>query len=251
MVMVRVVLWLLVIVSSAGSELRASEPRAKPCDDRQQVATADAGTDAGAAAESDGVSDAQADTASDAQVDAQVDTETDTRGERRWTMAELEPSLAEFQQGRSFVNGKRMYEVANCVACHRMDGNGQEIGPDLTKLEPKKLTPREILRHVVMPSAEIHPDYQTYVFELNSGQTVTGLIVAAGVGSLRVLENPLVSTQPLPIRLDQIANRTASQTSMMPEGLLDKLTRQEILDLIAYVRARGNDQDPIYRTGAR
>ena len=57
-----------------------------------------------------------------------------------------------------------MFQVATCVACHKLDGAGSEFGPDLTKLDPK-LTPADILKHILEPSAKINEKYQTYVFE--------------------------------------------------------------------------------------
>src|SRR5205823_5247098 len=77
--------------------------------------------------------------------------------------------------GRSFANGKQMFLVANCIACHKVNGVGTEIGPDLTKLD-EKLKPAEILRDIIEPSWRINEKYQTFVFELKSGKAVTGLI---------------------------------------------------------------------------
>jgi putative heme-binding domain-containing protein len=169
------------------------------------------------------------------------------RTSRQWKLEDLEPELVELDRGRSFATGKRMFGIAKCNACHRMDGQGQEFGPDLAKLDLDKFTPHEILRHVLEPSAEINKDHQTYVVELESGQIITGLVIAEGTDSLKVVENPLSSTQPRSIRFDEIVDRTKSPKSIMPEGLLDKLSRDEILDLIGYIRARGNDHDPLYR----
>ena len=66
---------------------------------------------------------------------------------------------------------------------------------------------------------------------------------------MKVIENPLAKTQPVILKQADIAERKKSPTSIMPKGLLDKLTREEILDLIAYVAARGNEQDPLFQGG--
>ena len=53
----------------------------------------------------------------------------------------------------------------------------------------------------------------------------------------------------LELKPKEIAQRTKSTTSIMPKGLLDKLSRDEILDLIAYVIARGNEHDKLFEGG--
>ena len=72
-----------------------------------------------------------------------------------------------------------MFTVATCVACHKMNGVGNEFGPDLTKLDPKHATsPSDILRDILEPSFRINEKYQTFVFETASrARSITGLIV--------------------------------------------------------------------------
>ena len=57
------------------------------------------------------------------------------------------------------------------------------------------------------------------------------------------------STRPVVIKKSDIASRAQSKTSIMPKGLLDKLTREEILDLIAYVVAKGDPKSPLFQGG--
>jgi len=66
---------------------------------------------------------------------------------------------------------------------------------------------------------------------------------------VRVIENPLAKTEPIELKPSEIAARHKSPTSLMPKGLLDKLSREEILDLIAYVIARGNPDLPLFHGG--
>lgn len=138
-----------------------------------------------------------------------------------------------------------MFQLATCISCHRMNGEGNEIGPDLTKLDAK-LKPIEILQQIVEPSHQINKDYQSYVIELKSGQVFTGLIVGEDTQAIKLLDNPLASTQARRILLSEIETREKSTKSIMPEGLLDKLTRDEILDLLSYIYARGNDRHEIF-----
>ena len=169
--------------------------------------------------------------------------------EMRWTLTRLEPLLPEFAQGRSFAEGRRLYRIARCTKCHRMDGEGHEFGPDLTKLK-SDLTVRELSKQIVEPSSKINKDHQVTVFRLQSGQVVQGLIVATSQNFLRVLENPLRSTETRKVPFDDIDQQSKSRISLMPNGLLDGLKSTEVLDLLAYVYARGNDRHNIYAKAA-
>src|SRR5262249_37087453 len=76
-----------------------------------------------------------------------------------WKFEDLAAS-AEALRGRSFANGKQMFQVATCVACHKLNGAGTEFGPDLTKLDPKQQKPAEVLRDILEPSFRINEKYQ-------------------------------------------------------------------------------------------
>ncbi|MCI0456349.1 MAG: c-type cytochrome, partial [Gemmataceae bacterium] len=168
------------------------------------------------------------------------------RPRKEWKFEELASAVEKLENGRSFANGKQMFQVASCVACHKMDGTGTELGPDLTKLDPKmKLA--DILRDILDPSAKINEKYQTWVFETNGGKTLTGLVVEETKQVVKVVENPLAKAEPVVLKTSDIAERTKSPTSVMPKGVLDKLTREEILDLIAYVWAKGDAKHKLFQ----
>ena len=169
------------------------------------------------------------------------------RPRKEWKLEDLAPAVSQLHNGRSYGNGKQMFQVANCVACHRMDGSGNEFGPDLTKLDPK-LTPPEILRDILEPSAKINEKYCTYVFETGSGKVVTGLVLEETALAVKVIENPLLKADPVVLQRSDIVERKKSPVSIMPKGLLDKLTREEILDLVAFIRSRGDPHHPFFRS---
>jgi putative heme-binding domain-containing protein len=166
---------------------------------------------------------------------------------KEWKFEELASAAQQLGHGRSFSNGKQMFQVASCIACHKMNSVGTEIGPDLTKLDPKLQQPIEVLRDILEPSFRINEKYQTYVFELKSGKTITGLILEETPETVKVIENPLAKTQPVVLRKAEIEERVKSPTSAMPKGLLDKLTREEILDLIAYVVSGGDPHHKLFQ----
>ncbi len=165
-----------------------------------------------------------------------------------WTLADLEPRVREIS-APSFDNGRRMFQVANCIACHRLDGQGIQFGADLAKLDPK-LTSSEILRTVVEPSHEINKDYQTYRFLMIDGKSYSGLIVEETEKTVKIVENPLVKVDPILLYKADIDSQTKAVKSMMPEGLLDRLSEHEVMDLIAFVLARGQRENELYRSGS-
>ncbi len=167
------------------------------------------------------------------------------RPRKEWAFDDLASAVEGLGSGRSFANGKQIFEVASCVSCHRMNGAGVAIGPDLAQLDAK-MTPAEILRSLLEPSAKVDEKYQTHVFSLKSGKVVTGMILEETPGRIKVIENPLARTEPVLLDRADIEERARSPSSIMPKGLLDKLTKEEILDLIAYIAARGDARSPLF-----
>ncbi len=109
-----------------------------------------------------------------------------------------------------------------------------------------KMTPIEILRNLLEPSAKIDEKYQTHVFTTKSGNVITGMILEETPTRIKLIENPLAKTAPVFLDRADIEERTKSPNSIMPKGLLDKLTKEEILDLIAYIAAKGDAKSPLF-----
>jgi putative heme-binding domain-containing protein len=127
-----------------------------------------------------------------------------------------------------------------------MNGTGNEFGLDLTKLSPKQ-PPADLLRNILKPSAKINDKYYSYLFEMENGQLVTGLVIAETPEVVKIVENPLENTEPKVLKKSEITSRKQSPSSLMPKGLLDKLTREEILDLIPYIAAAGDPNHPLFQ----
>ena len=87
-----------------------------------------------------------------------------------WKYDDLIGDVAKLSAGRSsYEVGRKLFAVANCVGCHKLGGEGRELGPDLTKLEPAKQTAEHLLRSICEPSKEIVEKYQSHTFVLDSG----------------------------------------------------------------------------------
>jgi putative heme-binding domain-containing protein len=138
--------------------------------------------------------------------------------------------------------GRTLFNTT-CAGCHRLFGNGGQVGPDLTPYERSDL--ENLLSQIVNPSLQIREGYETYNLETKDGRFLTGFLAEqdSQVVLLRALDG-----QTVPVQRKEIAELRVSPTSLMPEGLLDALTDQQTRDLLAYLRSSqplvGKDSEP-------
>lgn len=167
---------------------------------------------------------------------------------RKWTREELLPELHHAGHGRDFERGRAMFRAATCVQCHKVQGEGNEVGPDLSELPKKvsdgKLTRADVLREVLEPSAVIDEKYRPVVIATEDGGVVTGIVVGKTDKALTVLSGP--QAKPKEVLKEDIAEQVESKISLMPEGLLVTLSKEEILDLLAYILAGGDANHPAF-----
>jgi putative heme-binding domain-containing protein len=174
----------------------------------------------------------------------------DNRPRTEWKYEDLAPLATALKSGRSYGNGKHLFEVASCISCHKLEGKGNEFGPDLTKLDPK-LTTADILKDIIEPSFRINEKFQTFRFELKSGKQLQGIILKEEGGKVTVIENPLAKgSEPVTFARSEVDTQDKVMVSIMPKGLLDKLTRDEILDLLAFIASRGDKKSPLFQGDA-
>lgn len=163
-----------------------------------------------------------------------------------WKYDELIGEVKKISMGRSFEVGKQLFNVASCTGCHKLDNEGRVFGPDLTQLAPEKQTLEHLLRSIVEPSKEIDPKYQSQTFVLDSGKVITGMVTQETPTEIHVVIDPLAKGKPTILLKDEIEAQKKSDLSLMPQGLLNKLTQEEILDLIAFVMAKGDKKHKLF-----
>ena len=136
------------------------------------------------------------------------------------------------------VQGRALYEKT-CAKCHRLFGNGGTIGPDLTGANRTNMD--YLLENMVDPSALIPKGYEMVVVALEDGRILNGTIVRQTDQQLTL------QTQNEQLVLDrrQIEEMNQSKLSLMPEGQLDQLTRQQLADLIAYIAGKTQVKPPV------
>jgi putative heme-binding domain-containing protein len=154
-----------------------------------------------------------------------------------WKMADLEPDLGQAAHGRNFAQGQDAVFGVQCLMCHRMGDDGGAVGPDLTAVA-SRFSPRDILESIIEPSKVISEQFANTDFVLKNGNTVSGRVISE-TGDKIVVRPSMLAPETQEIGKADIKSRELSKVSPMPPGLLNMLTKQEILDLIAYFEAAG------------
>ncbi|MFO0852226.1 MAG: PVC-type heme-binding CxxCH protein [Gemmataceae bacterium] len=120
-----------------------------------------------------------------------------------------------------------------CAACHQLFGEGGKVGPDLTTADRKDR--RQLLMHVIDPSAYIRPEYVSHRVDLADGRSLVGLLAETPGGGLTVTTAVGGKPETTALSKADVEKTTPSPVSLMPEKLLDTLTDEQVRDLFAYV----------------
>lgn len=155
-------------------------------------------------------------------------------GQDKWSHDEL---LAFLRTGSGKAGnaqrGLAAFAKADCFKCHRCGGQGENIGPDLTTVA-QRFQQQEILESIVYPSHNISDQYASKVVTAN-GRTYTGMVIPRGEVGITLL---LSDGQTLDLDHADIDDLGVSSISVMPTGLLNKLSLSEVADLFAFLENR-------------
>lgn len=164
---------------------------------------------------------------------------------RNWKLPEALEVVENNLKGRNFEQGKLMYTASACISCHRMQGEGGDIGPDLTRLG-SRFTVKDMLASIIEPNQVISDQYAATIFYLKNGSTVIGKLVKEDETTFYLSQNPF---DPQVLReLDKatVAETKLSDVSVMPPGLVNSLSEERLSDLIAYLIAGGDKDHPVF-----
>ncbi len=168
---------------------------------------------------------------------------------RNWTVEELMPVVEKgLQGGRDFARGRQAYHAVACSVCHRFSQEGGAVGPELTNVVGR-YSPRDLLESIVTPSKVISDQYQAIVIQTKKGKTITGRVGNLAAANLNVIEDMFDPGRMTNVDREEIESITPGTVSMMPEGLLNSLTSEEIQDLFAYLLSRGDPEHPAFKSG--
>ena len=156
---------------------------------------------------------------------------------QKWTLADFSDSLRHLSAGRDLARGERMFGVARCIACHRVGTRGGVIGPDLTSVSGR-FGPRDLLTSIIEPSKVVAEKYRSDTLVLDDGRIVSGRVLSGDFRSesLFVMTDPLAPEKLIEIKKSNIEAHEPSQLSQMPQGLLDSLSKDEVLDLVWWIQ---------------
>jgi putative heme-binding domain-containing protein len=134
------------------------------------------------------------------------------------------------------ANGRLLF-TKHCAACHKMFGEGQSVGPELTGSQRSNLD--YVLENVLDPSAVVPREFQMVNFTLNDDRVVGGIVLRETKDAVTVR----TTNDTLTIPVADVVTRKQTPVSIMPEGLFDAMKPDEVRDLVAYLRVK--EQVPI------
>jgi putative heme-binding domain-containing protein len=132
----------------------------------------------------------------------------------------------------SATRGRVVFEKAQCIKCHKYGRDGEGIGPDLTTVS-KRFKRADILESIIYPSKVISDQYRSSLIITKTGQRYDGLAAPQG----DIVTVLLSDGSKVTLKKDEIEQQFASLVSVMPERLLDPLTKEEIADLFSFLES--------------
>ncbi len=169
---------------------------------------------------------------------------------KAWTLDELVPIVDKGLKGRNFDRGRLLFGAAQCASCHRYNNEGGSFGPDLTGASGR-FSARDLLESIVLPSKTISDQYEAVTIATVDGEVVTGRIVNLNGDNLTINVNMLDPNGLVNVNRTKVEEMKPSPVSMMPEGLFNTLSQDEILDLTAYLLSRGDRKSEMFRPEGR
>jgi putative membrane-bound dehydrogenase-like protein len=132
----------------------------------------------------------------------------------------------------SAERGKAAFKK-HCATCHRFQGEGTEVGPDLRTVQER--TPDQLLEQILDPGREVNPAYINYTVALTDGRILTGIIAGESATSITLKRAEGATDMILRSQIDEMIS---TGLSIMPEGLEKDVTADHLADIIAYIRTR-------------
>ncbi len=161
---------------------------------------------------------------------------------QNWRMQDLLPALDGVNAGRSLEKGKAAFRETGCAQCHRFDGEGGTVGPDLSTVG-KRIAARELLESILEPSKVVADEFANYLIETTDGEIVSGRVDRED-DRVVVLRGASATDPPIEVAKSNIMARKKLDTSNMPSGIVNVLEKEQLLDLLAYLLGGGNSQAP-------
>lgn len=143
-------------------------------------------------------------------------------------LAEMKSLQGDVRRGQAVFNSTK----TACVQCHRIGYAGGEVGPNLTRIGEVR-SERDLLEAVVYPSASFVRSYEPIAVTTQSGDTVTGIVKDESDAAFTLVVGPGVEQR---LARSDVRDQKPGTVSVMPAGLDEQLSRQELLDLVTFLK---------------
>ena len=152
---------------------------------------------------------------------------------RQAKQAKLSGLLSKLKSGDP-KRGQQVFtsEKAKCSSCHKVGEQGKRIGPDLTTIGANR-SASDLLESIVLPSASIVRDYGTFTVLTDEGKTVAGLLSSETVNHVVIQQS---TGELVTIDRESIETMQQNSVSIMPNGLDEALSEQDLADVVSYLR---------------
>ena len=145
-----------------------------------------------------------------------------------------EGSIAAGIAKRNLENGRKMFGAASCYTCHRFGNAGGMNGPDLTSAS-RRYSVRNLVEQIMLPSKEINEQFVPIEVITEDEERIRGVVVNLKGDTITLNTNAADPNERTNIDRKSVVSIAPSKVSPMPDDLLKFLTKEEILDLLAYV----------------
>jgi putative heme-binding domain-containing protein len=166
-----------------------------------------------------------------------------------WTLSRAKAAVRKGLHSRNYEDGRNGFYAAGCVKCHRFDGAGGAVGPDLSTVS-NKFSLNDLLTAILDPSRDISDQYGSKMVTTKDGELYDGIVIdhsgSQEEGEIQIYTSDL-NAKPVVVKSADIESIEDSKVSQMPEGLIDVLDKDELLDLLAYLMSRGDPDDKVFK----
>jgi putative heme-binding domain-containing protein len=128
------------------------------------------------------------------------------------------------------TRGAAAFET-HCRTCHTFNGSGERVGPDLSGIRNQPI--EALLLHIVVPDYEVTPGYEAYAVQTRNGSTIVGRLESEAPASLTLRD---AAGQAHVILRKEVESMAGASSSLMPAGLEQAMSSQELADLIAFLK---------------
>jgi putative heme-binding domain-containing protein len=166
---------------------------------------------------------------------------------QNWSMEDFSDDLdVSVKKQRDFSNGRKMAGAGTCYVCHRFNGEGGAIGPDLSSAGGK-FSAYDLLEAIVDPGKEISDQYGTTNFNFKDGTLVSGRIVNLGEDHYQLNTDMMNPGHSIFVKIKDLESIEASPISMMPPGLINTMSKDDVYDLLAYFISGGDPEHSAFK----